>query len=301
MVAFLHVLACRSRFARCLQGLTVSLLLICESTGFLLPGRLTCHPSSLKGRSLLSSCTSLGMWNLVNMIFPEGGEVIIEVDPNEILASFELMNFTDLSDLTKSHNSLTNYLQLWGRNLELHPEKGLTTPITATDFRDTTYSYSFLDGSNSMSSTSRIEEEENDSTTDDRVYPRRIEIPRNVSMTLKFRPPKRYLSYKEQKNMERGVLPDRKGAKVDAWSPGGIQLLVHVVPQVAAQEETSLSSSEEEELLVLSSSLSSWRLLLEARRCDIDGDTVIKYSSERAIVRRLKEAVRIWLKVRGLA
>jgi len=227
--------------------------------------------------------------------------VIIEVDPNEILASFELMNFTDLSDLTKSHNSLTNYLQLWGRNLELHPEKGLTTPITATDFRDTTYSYSFLDGSNSMSSTSRIEEEENDSTTDDRVYPRRIEIPRNVSMTLKFRPPKRYLSYKEQKNMERGVLPDRKGAKVDAWSPGGIQLLVHVVPQVAAQEETSLSSSEEEELLVLSSSLSSWRLLLEARRCDIDGDTVIKYSSERAIVRRLKEAVRIWLKVRGLA
>ena len=80
--------------------------------------------------------------------------------------------------------------------------------------------------------------------------------------------------------MEKGVLPDRKGAKVDAWSPGGVELWVHT---------TSMESS---------SKLQNLHLLV--RRCDIDGDTIIKYSSERAIVRRLKDAIRIWRKVREM-
>jgi hypothetical protein len=79
----------------------------------------------------------------------------------------------------------------------------------------------------------------------------------------------------KQRGLEKGVLPDRKGAKVDAWSPGGVELVV------STNADTS-------------------RLALTARRCDMDGDTVIKQSSERAIVRRLKEAIRIWKKVRAM-
>ena len=212
------------------------------------------------------------------MIFPE--ELITEVDPEQVLASFDLQTYSNPKDLMKAYDSLTNYLQLWGRNLELQPDKGLTTPITATDFQNTTYSYSFLDGS----LFSGVEAD----PADDITTIVALDTPTNVSMTLKFRPPKRYLSYKEQKSMEKGVLPDRKGAKVDAWSPGGILLLVHVV---TLQSPPAAFGITEEP---------SWQLLLQARRCDIDGDTVIKYSSERAIVRRLKEAMRIWVKVREM-
>ena len=97
-------------------------------------------------------------------------------------------------------------------------------------------------------------------------------------MKIMFRPPKRYLSYKEQKGLEKGTMPDRKGGKVDAWSPGGIQLTVQV--DILEQESAGL------------------RLI--ARRCDIDGDTIIKLTSERAIIRRLNEAIRIWKKVRAM-
>ena len=226
---------------------------------------------------------SLGMWNnLVNLIFPE--ESITEMDPEQVLASFELQTFSNPQDLMKSYDSLTNYLQLWGRNLELQPDKGLTTPITATDFRNATYSYAFLDDSVLPAAG----EAGNPASDIGTTMVRRTDIPTNVSMTLKFRPPKRYLSYKEQKSMEKGVLPDRKGAKVDAWSPGGVLLLVHVIQ---LQGPPGFGVMTEDPI---------WQLLLQARRCDIDGDTVIKYSSERAIVRRLKEAVRIWVKVREM-
>jgi hypothetical protein len=237
-----------------------------------LPRALAFHPSKLT-----FSTSSLGISNLVNMLFPE--EDISDVDPEQVLASFEMQALTDPKDLRKTYDSLTNFLQLWGRNLELRPDKGLTTPITATDFRNATYSYIFLDGSSSETEAEKADETE--------TVISRPEIPANVSMTLKFRPPKRYLSYKEQKSMEKGVLPDRKGAKVDAWSPGGVLLLVHVIEQRNASA-TSIHNEP------------SWQLVLQARRCDIDGDTVIKYSSERAIVRRLKEAMRIWRKVREM-
>jgi len=101
-------------------------------------------------------------------------------------------------------------------------------------------------------------------------------------MKIKFRPRKRYLSAKEQKGLEKGLIPDRKGGKVDAWSPGGIELIVQTV--------TIIDDNKNKRA----------QLQLVAKRCDIDRDTIIKHSSERAILRRLDEAVRIWRKVRAM-
>ncbi len=250
-------------------------LLLCvgQATGFLaLQHITTSHPK-------IESNTVLGLWSqldkvmdtfVIKTFFPttdeKNNDTVLQVDPTKVLATFDLVQCTDSSLLILAHTSLINYLQLWGKQLELQPDKGLRTPITATDFRNTSQAYTYWDATLSDQNP---------------ILPKEVcTIPSNVSMTLKFRPPKRYLSYKEQKSMEKGVLPDRKGAKMDAWSPGGIQLFVEIV------EKTNTTGP--------------WQLRLEARRCDIDGDTVIKYSSERAIIRRLQEAIRIWIKVRAM-
>ena len=174
------------------------------------------------------------------------------------------MDESEEVDSDSARHSLMNFLQLWARQLEDDP-KGLATPIVAKDFRTrniTDDQWVFGRVNATISTATGI------------VVP-------SQSMKLIFRPPKRYLSYKEQRGMEKGVLPDRKGAKVDAWSPGGVELLIHT------------TQSNQHGLPV--------RFLhLQARRCDIDGDTIIKHSSERAIVRRLQEAIRIWKKVREM-
>lgn len=81
-----------------------------------------------------------------------------------------------------------------------------------------------------------------------------------------------------------GVIPDRKGAKVDAWSPGGVEIRV-IMRTVIRPDKTPPNNN-------------STRIVLgvTALRCNIDGDTVIKKTSERAIVRRLENAIRIWKK-----
>lgn len=182
-------------------------------------------------------------------------------DPREILATFELATLSNDADAVASHESITNYLQLWGRQLELKPDKGLTTPILTSDFENVT-KRGYYDA--------------------DPPTVTKFALPSEVEMALRFRPAKRYLSYKEQKGLEKGVLPDRKGGKVDAWSPGGIQLIVGLQTLAENDEGTKVSIS------------------LTAKRYEIDGDTVIKFASERAIIRRLKEAVRIWTKVREM-
>jgi hypothetical protein len=91
------------------------------------------------------------------------------------------------------------------------------------------------------------------------------------------------LSYNEQNNLEKGKFPDRKGAKIDTWSPGGVELVFVIVADnggVKQQDENDV-------------------LQMVARRCDIDGDTIVKTRSEQTIVRRLNEAIRIWSKVRA--
>ncbi|OEU23586.1 hypothetical protein FRACYDRAFT_233761 [Fragilariopsis cylindrus CCMP1102] len=85
-------------------------------------------------------------------------------------------------------------------------------------------------------------------------------------------------NYKEQKSMEKnGSIPDRKNAKVDAWSPGGVQI-----------EIININTS--------ANKIKSSNIGIILRRCDIDGDTIIKRTTERAIIRRLDDAIRIWKK-----
>jgi hypothetical protein len=168
-------------------------------------------------------------------------------DPNKIL-----LNFTDLviggkGDIVLAQESLERYLTQWAFMLET--DKGITTPITSSNKPLIRH-----DGSTDVNTTVRSD------------YVR-----------IMFRPPPRYISYNEQKDMEKGVLPDRKGAKMDSKSPGGVQLKI------------KMECGDNE-----------YKLSLTATRCGIDDDTVIKVSSERTIVRRLKDAVRIWKKTRAL-
>ena len=77
-----------------------------------------------------------------------------------------------------------------------------------------------------------------------------------------------------------GAIPDRKNAKVDAWSPGGVQ--IEIIINTSANKIKKKRSSSKIGIIL--------------RRCDIDGDTIIKRTTERAIIRRLDDAIRIWKK-----
>jgi hypothetical protein len=170
-----------------------------------------------------------------------------EEDPEKELARFPTLATGE--DTSVARNSLESFLRQWAVLLE--NDSSLATPVNSAPF---------------VTINSRDKAEFTDSAD-----------AKSSSMKLMFRPPKRYLSYSEQKNLEKGVLPDRKGAKVDAWSPGGIEIFIQTV-----------ASSEGKVV----------ELCLVAKRCGIDGDTIIKETSERKIVRRLNEAVRVWKKVR---
>ena len=186
-------------------------------------------------------------------------------DPQQELASFPELVHGPISNVSVAHDSLTSYLYLWSiQQLEQSStettgsqHRPLTTPVTTSDFVH-----------------NRSLECDNADEEDDSL----VSNERSSRMKIMFRPPKRYLSYKEQKGLDKGIIPDRKGAKLDAWSPGGVEVMV----------ETTRHCQEN----------NTYQLSLSARRCGVDGDTVIKFSSERAIVRRLDEAVRIWKKVR---
>lgn len=141
-------------------------------------------------------------------------------------------------NIAQARVSILSYLLRWGRLLE--EDESMTTPVFCG---------------------TAINEERN-----------------TTSFKISFRKAPRYMSYNEQKNLEKGKFPDRKGAKIDAWSPGGVELVFDVEGE-GRQEAQHL-------------------LKLTAQRCDIDGDTVVKVRSEQTIVRRLNEAIRIWSKVR---
>ena len=81
-----------------------------------------------------------------------------------------------------------------------------------------------------------------------------------------------------------GAIPDRKGAKVDAWSPGGVEIQVttKIISKAMAGAHTNPTIQRRNIIGVT------------ARRCDFDGDTVAKKTTERAIVRRLENAIRVW-------
>jgi len=249
------------------------------------------------------------------------------VDPREELALFpSLESSTSRQELQNAKQSLENFLWLWARQLQQDPKAaGLATPILATSFQPP-----------------RAKTNENDDKTKDdpigaaiRRYKEQQEKQLQLklqnggtnlgeseplqpeeeeedvqahSMKLIFRPPKRYLSYKEQKGMEKGVLPDKKGAKVDAWSPGGIELIVSMVVvgadgdnDIAAGDDSSKCHNNNVNNKNHDNSQQHYHLQLQALRCGIDEDTIIKYTSERAIIRRLQnEALPIWKKVRQM-
>ena len=89
-----------------------------------------------------------------------------------------------------------------------------------------------------------------------------------------------------------GAMPDRKGAKVDAWSPGGVEIKVTTT---ATKTAAALVTETDQNQIMLQQKRTSV-IGVTARRCDIDGDTVVKKTTERAIVRRLENAIRIWKK-----
>ena len=230
-------------------------------------------------------------------------------DPRLVLAEWNsLLEWVgDENERIARVESLTNFLEVWAR-LTLSDDKGLTTPVSCSKFKATgqqTKKGATATRRGTVSSSPPIP------VADPPEHAEHLEQQQRT-MKLVFRPPKRYLSYKEQKSMEKGVLPDRKGAKVDAWSPGGVEITVtttttktttpmdrssrkqaptlhdNPIGRHGAEAETEQQTEQRHKLGVV------------VRRCDIDGDTVIKKTTERAIVRRLEDALRIWKKNNAL-
>ena len=207
------------------------------------------------------------VWEEDDVAHDEQEELATEI---EIEESARLLSSTPsvmTSSTSTSIESLTNFLEVWSR-ISLQNDKGLTTPVTSSKFKISSK------GDNNNNDNENI-----------------------IMMTMKliFRPPKRYLSYKEQKSMEKnGAIPDRKNAKVDAWSPGGVQIEIiatKLQQQQKQQQRTNTRRSTNKDKDTRGSTIG-----IILRRCDIDGDTIIKRTTERAIIRRLDDAIRIWKK-----
>ena len=173
-------------------------------------------------------------------------------DSTKLLANVTDLEASDnLESILQAQASLERFLMDWAFLLE--DDKTLSTPITSTN-----------------KPLLRQIEETNDGIDASMIL-------QAGYLRIMFRPPPRKLSFSEQKDLEKGQLPDRKGAKMDSKSPGGIQIRMIVI-----QNDYN------------------FELRLVARRCGIDNDTIIKVASERTIMRRLDEALRIWRKVRAM-
>ena len=214
---------------------------------------------------------------MIGSIFPEN-EVKTE-DPDKELASFTELALGTMDDIAIAHNSLTAFLLEWGRILEkADGSEGLTTPIFCIPF-------------------SPKQPPSNNQKIVDVAYEEDVslsascfeEVIKTSGVKISFRKTKRYLSKNEQRGLEKGQIPDRKGAKIDLWSPGGILLLI----QTVSCDPSTIATSENAERGGL-------QLRLLAKRCDIDGDTIVKTSSERTIIRRLHDAIRVWKKMRSM-
>jgi hypothetical protein len=113
-----------------------------------------------------------------------------EVNPTQQLAYFPRLSTGNETCIQQAHESLVRYLLMWAS--QLTHDKGLTTPVIYTPFQEQIYE------SNS-----------------------------SCSMKLLFKPPKRIMSFQEQaRNLEKGMLPDQKGAKLDSKSQGGVKVVI---------------------------------------------------------------------------
>lgn len=252
---------------------------------------------------------------LVGSVFPGADELekLGKLDPTEELACFENLA-TDDDDgggggaVDSSHQSLASFLLAWGKTLEkAEGADKLPTPLscgvysapppkaslTTTNATNTTYTINTIKDSPDATKISC-------NSDDERIQ----KVLQTSGVKLSFRKTKRYLSRNEQRGLEKGVVPDRKGAKIDLWSPGGILLLVQTVSVELPCDDGDGSVDSEAVASGIGvagtkNSVHGRRLRLVAQRCDIDGDTVVKVSSERTVVRRLKEAVGIWIRMRS--
>lgn len=214
---------------------------------------------------------------LIGSIFPD--DEIEKVDPYKEFVSFANLTIGSYTEVSIAHNSLNAFLLQWGRSLEKAegPEK-LPTPVFCTPFVPKPWAGKDQDEIAKLSSN----ENNNDISIDDRSS-----VIKTSYVKISFQKTKRYLSRSEQKGLEKGQVPDRKGGRIDSWSPGGIILILETV---AAKSDINAETFE----------AARHELRLGAKRCDIDGDTVVKKSSERTIIRRLRDAIRIWNKMRTL-
>lgn len=203
-----------------------------------------------------------------NNIWEDEKEICEEID--------EFGNRNVAATAAVTVESLTTFLEVWAQ-ITLQNDKGLTTPVSSSKFKTSTHRSTSLSADEGLSPYGKDDDYGDDNCNAGDDYQS------SSSMKLIFRPPKRYLSYREQKSMEKGVVPDRKGAKVDAWSPGGVEIQVTIRTVVEAVLETQTSRKRQKTIIGVM-----------AQRCNIDGDTVIKKTSERAIIRRLENALRVW-------
>lgn len=215
---------------------------------------------------------------LMGSVFPE--DDIEEVDPYKELASFANLTVGTTAEISLAHNSLNAFLLDWGRALEkaTGPEK-LPTSIFCIPFVPKPWAGRDQD---EIAKLGRKEYASGNSTT----------VVKTSYVKISFQKTKRYLSRNEQRGMEKGQFPDRKGAKIDSWSPGSIILIIETVAAHSVPKIDGVGGSLESAVV--------HELTLTAKRFDIDGDTVIKVSSERTIIRRLRDAIRIWNKMRTL-
>ena len=200
-----------------------------------------------------TTITSIDMGRLFDTL---EGLLFPTVEQNVVDTHREFLNQTlvgVLDDAETARASLVGFLNTWAKTELLSQDNGLATPVTVSDFAALPFHN------------------------------------QTWRMTVMFRPPPRYLSYKEQKSMEKGVLPDRKGAKLDSKSPGGIAIFINIAHVDNGGDCATANTTT-----------SVQQLRIVAQRYGVDRDTVIKEASERAIIRRLEQALRIWQKVRDM-
>eukprot|EP00977_Amphora_coffeiformis_P030278 scaffold45806_cov237-Amphora_coffeaeformis.AAC.9 len=228
----------------------------------------TTRPSSHVVRKFFSLDT------IEDILFPKSNDNVVEIDPHQQFLQQDFVvdgdDDDDDDDVETTRQSLVLFLHQWALQLahDKNPQNtGLATPITVQEFK------SPLLYTNNNNNNKRSDNDHHHTTNNT-----------TLQMKIMFRPPPRYLSYNEQKSMEKGVLPDRKGGKLDSKSPGGIAISISTL---TAKPGTTLQ-------------LNPTLLRLVVQRCGVDRDTIVKASSERAIVRRLKEALRIWQRVQAM-
>lgn len=231
---------------------------------------------------------------MITTIFPEDDEIIKTEDPNKELAFISDLAVGTSAEIAFAQKSLASFLLQWGKALaRAEGSEKLATPIYCIPF-----SPKSVTSMTTSSTTSKQDMPSIRTTTEEKSI-----LVENVVKTsgvkISFLRQKRYLSMNEQREMEKGRLPDRKGAKIDSKSPGGVLFLIQITSCCDTSTPTRTDMIAEDNPSIIHDG-EQHQLQLIAKRCDIDDDTIVKVASERTIIRRLNDAIRVWKKMRSL-